>query len=131
AKIRTAAPDADVEVFLGDLSLMRDARNVAAELLDRYDRIDVLINNAGIQLQQQRATSEGLPEMIAVNYLAPWLLTSLLHDRLVASAPSRVVVTASEAHRVGWTVDPDTILTDMSPFGRAGVMTAYGKSKLL
>ena len=122
---------ATVDVFIGDLALMADVRKVAAEILDRYDRIDVLINNAGIQLQQQRATSEGFPEMIAVNYLAPWLLTALLRDRLVSSAPARVVVTASEAHRMGWTVDPDTILTDSAPFGPAGVMRAYGKSKLL
>src|SRR5207302_1352632 len=101
------------------------------EILDRCARIDVLINNAGIQLLEQRATSEGLPEMVAVNYLAPWLLTSLLRDRLVASAPARVVVTASEAHRIGWTVDPDKILTDTSPFGRGGVLGAYGKTKLL
>ena len=110
---------------------MSEVRKVAAELLDRYERIDVLVNNAGIQLRRQQATSEGLPEMVAVNYLAPWLLTSLLRERLVASAPARVVVTASEAHRVGWSVDTDRILTDISPFGRAGVMSAYGKSKLL
>ena len=130
-RIRTATPDAAVDVFIGDLALMADVRKVAAEVLDRYEKIDVLVNNAGIQLPEQRATAEGLPEMVAVNYLAPWLLTSLLRDRLVKSAPARVVVTASEAHRMGWTVDPDTILTDTSPFGRAGVMTAYGKSKLL
>ncbi|MBV8690590.1 MAG: SDR family NAD(P)-dependent oxidoreductase [Actinobacteria bacterium] len=123
--------DATVDVFIGDLALMADVRKVAAEILDRYEQIDVLLNNAGIQLNEQRATAEGLPEMVAVNYLAPWLLTSLLRDRLVKSAPSRVVVTASEAHRIGWTVDPDTILTDVSPFGRAGTMPAYGKSKLL
>jgi NAD(P)-dependent dehydrogenase (short-subunit alcohol dehydrogenase family) len=69
--------------------------------------------------------------MVAVNYLAPWLLTALLRDRLVASAPSRVVVTASEAHRIGWTIDHTIILTDSSPFPRSGVMAAYGKSKLL
>jgi NAD(P)-dependent dehydrogenase (short-subunit alcohol dehydrogenase family) len=131
ARIETAAPGAPVDVFLGDLALLKDVRTVAAEMLDRYDRIDVLVNNAGIQLPAQRSTSEGLPEMIAVNYLAPWLLTSLLRDRLVASAPARVVVTASEAHRIGWTIDPDTILTDTSSFGSAGVMAAYGKSKLL
>ena len=130
-RIRSATPDAPVDVFIGDLALMADVRKVAAEVLDRYDRIDVLVNNAGIQLPEQRATAEGLPEMVAVNYLAPWLLTSLLRERLVKSAPSRVVVTASEAHRIGWTVDPETILTDTSSFGRAGVMTAYGKSKLL
>jgi NAD(P)-dependent dehydrogenase (short-subunit alcohol dehydrogenase family) len=99
--------------------------------LDRYEHIDVLVNSAGIQLTEQQTTSEGLPEMVAVNYLAPWLLTQLLRDRLVASAPARVVVTASEAHRIGWSVDPDTILTDTSPFGRGGLMPAYGKSKLL
>src|SRR5437899_8428209 len=132
AKMRSGSgAGATVDVFIGDLALMADVRKVAAEILDRYDRIDVLINNAGIQLQQQRATSEGFPEMIAVNYLAPWLLTWLLRDRLVASAPARVVVTASEAHRIGWRVDPQTILSDTSPFGRAGVMTAFGKSKLL
>jgi retinol dehydrogenase 12 len=130
-RIEAAAPGAPVDVFIGDLALMSDVRKVAAEMLDRYEHIDVLVNNAGIQLREQRPTSEGLPEMIAVNYLAPWLLTSLLRDRLVASAPARVVVTASEAHRLGWTVDPGTILTDVSPFGRAGVLTEYGKSKLL
>jgi NAD(P)-dependent dehydrogenase (short-subunit alcohol dehydrogenase family) len=131
ARIEAAAPGAPVDVFIGDLALMDEVRKVAAEMLDRYDRIDVLVNNAGIQLPEQRTTSEGFPEMVAVNYLAPWLLTSLLRDRLVASAPARVVVTASEAHRIGWTIDPDTILTDTSSFGRAGVMPAYGKSKLL
>ena len=111
-RIEAAAPGAPVDVFIGDLAIMGDVRKVAAEMLDRYELIDVLVNNAGIQLSEQRRTSEGLPEMIAVNYLAPWLLTSLLRDRLVASAPARVVVTASEAHRLGWTIDPDTILTD-------------------
>jgi NAD(P)-dependent dehydrogenase (short-subunit alcohol dehydrogenase family) len=129
-RIRAVTPDAAVDVFIGDLALMSDVREVAAAILERYPRIDVLVNNAGVQLNEQRATSEGLPEMVAVNYLAPWLLTALLGDRLVASAPSRVVVTASEAHRIGWTVDPATILTDVSPFGR-GAMAAYGKSKLL
>ena len=131
ARIGAAKPGALVDVFIGDLALMADVRRVAAEMLDRYERIDVLVNNAGIQLREQRATSEGLPEMVAVNYLAPWLLTSLLTDRLVASAPARVVVTASEAHRLGRTINPETILTDTSGFGPAGVMTAYGKSKLL
>lgn len=131
ADITATTPGATLDVFLADLALVDDVRRVAADILDHYERIDVLVNNAGIQLRRQRETSEGLPEMIAVNYLAPWLLTALLRDRLVACAPSRVVVTASEAHRIGWTVDPDTIVIDTSPFGRAGALSAYGKSKLL
>jgi retinol dehydrogenase-12 len=130
-RIRSLTPGALVDVFIGDLARMGDVRKVATEILERYERIDVLVNNAGIQLTEQRATSEGLPEMVAVNYLAPWLLTALLRDRLVASAPARVVVTASEAHRIGWTIDPTTILNDTSPFPRNGAMAAYGKSKLL
>jgi len=131
ARVHAVAPGAPVDVFLGDLSLMADVRKVAEEVLDRFERIDVLVNNAGIQIPQQRITDEGRPEMIAVNYLAPWLLTALLRERLVASAPARVVVTASEAHRMGWTIDPETILTDVSLFTRGGALTAYGKSKLL
>ncbi len=131
ARIKESTPGAAVDVFIGDLALMADVRRVAAAVLERYEHIDVLVNNAGIQLVEQRATSEGLPEMVAVNYLAPWLLTSLLRDRLVASAPARVVVTASEAHRIGWTIDPTTIFTDTEPFGRGGVLRAYGRTKLL
>jgi short-subunit dehydrogenase len=84
ARITAATPGASVDVFIADLALMNDVRKVAAEILDRYERIAVLVNNAGIQLPEQRTTGEGLPETVAVNYLAPWLLTSLLHDRLVA-----------------------------------------------
>lgn len=130
-RIRTAAPGSSVDVFIADLALMADVRKLAGDILERCARIHVLVNNAGIQLREQRITSEGLPEMIAVNYLAPWLLTDLLRDRLVASAPARVVVTASEAHRLGWSVDPETVLTDTSPFGPGGSMRAYGRSKLL
>jgi len=130
-RIRRSTPQAQVDVFLGDLALIGDVRRLGAELSDRYERIAVLINNAGVELTAQRTTTEGLPEMVAVNYLAPWLLTSLLRDRLVASAPARVINTASEAHRFGWTIDPEVIFTDTSPFGPARGLRAYGKTKLL
>lgn len=130
-RIRAARADAVVDVFLGDLTLMADVRTVGAAILDRYEHIDVLVNNAGINAPKQRVTKEGHPEMLAVNYFAPWLLTSLLRERLCASAPARVVNTASEAHRIGWTIDPDTDLTDTAPYGGLGSQRAYGKSKLL
>ncbi len=130
ARIRSTTPGAEVEVFLADLGLMAEVRSLGAEVLERYPRIDVLVNNAGVQLPVARVTDEGLPELVAVNYLAPWLLTDLLRERLLESAPARVVVTASEAHRFGWTLDPERTLTDTSPFGRGGGLVAYGKTKL-
>ncbi|GAC1307093.1 MAG: SDR family NAD(P)-dependent oxidoreductase [Acidimicrobiales bacterium] len=133
-KIQRATPQADVDVFLGDLALMGDVRRLGGELLDRYEHIDVLINNAGVDLSVQRVTAEGLPEMVAVNYLAPWLLTSLLHDRLLASAPARVVNTPAGGPRFGWVDDPEVVLTDTSPFGGVGPfgsLHAYGQTKLL
>ena len=53
SRIRAAAPDAAVDVFLGDLALMSDVGKVATEILDRYERVDVLLNNAGVQLRRQ------------------------------------------------------------------------------
>ncbi|MGH9136709.1 MAG: SDR family NAD(P)-dependent oxidoreductase [Acidimicrobiales bacterium] len=131
AAIREAAPDANVDVFLGDLAVLADVRKLAAEIGDRYERIDVLVSNAGIHATTQRVTVDGLPEMVAVNYVAPFLLTNLLLDRLRASAPSRVVLTASEAHRLGRGLDPDRDLRDTRPFGLTGSFGAYGKSKLM
>ena len=68
--------------------------------LDQFDRLDVLVNNAGVTPWQRRAAAEdGLELTFAVNHLAPFLLTSLLLDRLRASAPARVVTVSSGAHR--------------------------------
>jgi NAD(P)-dependent dehydrogenase (short-subunit alcohol dehydrogenase family) len=91
----------------------------------------VLINNAGIHAFEQRTTCDGFPEMIAVNYFAPWLLTQALKDVLIRSAPSRVVNVASEASkRHGVLTLPDD-LTDTTPFTTLGSSPIYGKTKLL
>ena len=71
---------------------------MAAEVLTRYPRLDVLINNAGAMYTTRQATEDGLELTWAVNHLAPFLLTTLLLERLKASAPARVITTASEAH---------------------------------
>lgn len=72
------APKAEVDFFFGDLSLMAEVRRVGEEIKTAYPKIDVLVNNAGLHAFEQRITSEGFSEMIAVNYLAPWLLTNVL-----------------------------------------------------
>ena len=82
--------DGGVDVFIADLSSLVDVQRVGREISNRFERIDVLINNAGLHAFSQRVTAEGLAEMMAVNYLAPWVLTDSLRDTLVSSAPARV-----------------------------------------
>ncbi|MGI8757024.1 MAG: SDR family NAD(P)-dependent oxidoreductase [Acidimicrobiales bacterium] len=89
-------------VELGDLDLgsFASIRAFAAWLLDRHDRLDVLVNNAGLILDWRMETEQGFEMMFGVNHLGHFLLTDLVRDRLVASAPSRVVVLTSVAHRL-------------------------------
>lgn len=83
-----------------DTSKLRSVRACAAELLERYDRIDVLVNNAGAILSDRRVTEDGFEMTFAGNHLGHFLLTQLLRDRLVESAPARVITVSSVAHRL-------------------------------
>ena len=123
-----AAGGRGVEVILGDLSRQSDVRRVAAELLERCPRIDVLLNNAGAIFATRQLTEDGVEMTWAVNHLAPFLLTSLLLDRLTASAPARIVTTASDAHRGAKGIPFD----DMGSVGsyRARGFARYGETKL-
>ncbi|MCL6660887.1 SDR family NAD(P)-dependent oxidoreductase [Paenibacillus amylolyticus] len=130
-KIKEIMPSAKIEFFYGDLSLLSDVKRVGLEIAAAYPRIDVLLNNAGLHAFEQRVTSEGYAEMIAVNYLAPWLLTHTLQSSLIQSGHARVVNVASEASRNhGTLVLPDD-LTDITPFTARGSSPIYGKTKLL
>ncbi|MGZ4120176.1 MAG: SDR family oxidoreductase [Actinomycetota bacterium] len=114
-----------VEMVHGDISSFASIRAAAAEVLDRYPRIDVLINNAGVFRVRRHVTADGFEETFAVNHLAPFLLTNLLLARLKESAPSRVVIVASDAHR-GAVLD----FTDLLLEHRFGSWKAYSRSKL-
>ncbi|MDC0743321.1 SDR family NAD(P)-dependent oxidoreductase [Polyangium mundeleinium] len=131
ADIERAAPGTPVDVFLADLSAQADVRRVARELDHAYDRIDVLVNNAGLHAFEQRITADGLPEMVAVNYLAPWLLTHCLRDKLVASAPCRIVNVASDAHRNVRVLDPARHLCSTQAFTGRESSEHYARSKLM
>jgi NAD(P)-dependent dehydrogenase (short-subunit alcohol dehydrogenase family) len=89
------------QVVLGslDLSSFDSIRAFAAWFLAEFDRLDVLVANAGLILDLRRETAEGFEEMFGVNHLGHFLLTDLLRDRLIESAPARVVVVSSVAHR--------------------------------
>ncbi|WP_440111676.1 SDR family NAD(P)-dependent oxidoreductase [Paenibacillus sp. QZ-Y1] len=130
-KIKEIMPSAKIDFFFGDLSLLSNVKRVGLEIAAAYPRIDVLLNNAGLHAFEQRVTSEGFAEMIAVNYLAPWLLTHTLQPSLIQAGHARVVNVASEASRNhGTLVLPDD-LTDTSSFTARGSSPIYGKTKLL
>jgi retinol dehydrogenase-12 len=130
-EIVAEAPGASVRVFRADLAELGDVRRVAGELLDALPRIDVLIDNAGIVATSARITSGGHDEMLAANYLGPFLLTHLLTDRLVESAPARIVITGSEAHRVTGGFDPERFEDLGSYSNPVAAQQAYGRTKLL
>jgi NAD(P)-dependent dehydrogenase (short-subunit alcohol dehydrogenase family) len=88
-----------VDTFIADLSSQASVRRLAAEVLNRYPKLDVLINNAGIMHTSRQLTEDGVELTWAVNHLAPFLLTTLLLDRLKESAPARIVTTAGVGHR--------------------------------
>ncbi|MDH2426603.1 SDR family NAD(P)-dependent oxidoreductase [Sphaerisporangium sp. TRM90804] len=87
-------------VATADFTSFEEVTRLAADLLDRYERIDVLANNAGVMCTKKRMTADGHETMMQVNHLSPFLLTSLLLDRVKASE-GRVVTTASGAARSG------------------------------
>ena len=129
--IENAVPEARVDFYFGDLSLMEDVRRIGNQIKTAYPQIDILVNNAGLHGFEQRITKEGFPEMIAVNYLAPWLLTHTLLDSLAASKNARIVNVASEASRNHGELKLPEDLTDTSEFTARGSSVLYGKTKLL
>jgi NAD(P)-dependent dehydrogenase (short-subunit alcohol dehydrogenase family) len=116
-----------VKVMSLDLASFRSIRSFAADVLDRFDHLDVLVNNAGLILHRRAETEEGFEETFGVNHLGHFLLTDLVLERLRASAPSRVVVVSSHAHkgaRRGLDFD------DLQAEHKYKWMDAYNKSKL-
>jgi retinol dehydrogenase 12 len=99
AAIRQRAPRARVEVLTADLSRLGQVRTLAAQVQDRYDRLDVLVNNAGVAKFHRELTPDGLGVTFATNHLGPFLLTNLLLDQLKKSAPARVVTVSSDRHK--------------------------------
>jgi retinol dehydrogenase-12 len=122
AAARAAGTGAPVHEHVADLLLMSEVRALAEEVSARYERIDVLANNAGALFSQHLETAEGIERTFALNHLAPFLLTSLLRERL---SEGRVVTTASDAHESG-RLD----LEDLQSRNGYAAMRVYGTSKL-
>jgi len=114
-----------VDNLLADFSSLEQTRGLAAQILEKYPRIDVLMSNAGVYRMRRKVTVDGYEETFAVNHLAPYLLINLLLDRLRASAPARIVVTGSDAHQ-GAQLDFDDLMLKK----HYGHWRAYSRSKL-
>jgi NAD(P)-dependent dehydrogenase (short-subunit alcohol dehydrogenase family) len=125
ADIEAATGSKSVELMVADLSSQAQVRRLAADFKARHDRLDVLVNNAGVVVPTRRATVDGFEETFAINHLAYFLLTRELLDVLLASAPARVVNVSSAAHRAArmqW--------GDLQFASRYNQWRAYGQSKL-
>jgi retinol dehydrogenase 14 len=114
-----------VEVFVGDMSAQAEVRRLAAEVLAALPRLNVLVNNVGGDVPGVPEAADGLERTFALNHLAPFLLTHLLIDRLVESAPARIVTVSSDAQRMG-RIDFADLQCERSWSGQR----AYNQSKL-
>ena len=125
-EIKAAAGHENVDVLLADLADLEQVRRAAAEFNAAYPRLDILLNNAGLILGAQRQVSpQGYELGVATNHLGPFLLTSLLFDKLKASPAARVVNVASTAYRMA---RPD--LTDFQSTRGYGAFAVYANTKL-
>src|SRR5688500_10816252 len=125
AEIASESGNGAVDVFAADMSSQAEVRRLAEEILAAYPRLDVLVNNAGGFWSHRHVTADGLEHTFALNHLAPFLLTSLLLDRLIASAPARVVTVSSGAQSMG-EIDFDDLMGEREYSGQQ----AYNQSKL-
>jgi retinol dehydrogenase-12 len=124
--IRRYARRDDATVLPLDLASFASIRTFAARLLDEHPHLDVLVNNAGGLLSQRQLTQDGLEMTFGVNHVGHFLLTELLMDRLVSSAPSRIVNVSSIGHRFGAISFADPMY-EQRPYNPT---EAYNQSKL-
>ena len=123
---QTSAPGSPVvNAFAADMSVQAGVRRLAAQVLDTYPRLDVLVNNAGGFWAHRHVTADGLEHTFALNHLAPFLLTGLLLDRLTTSAPARILTVSSAAHGRG-RID----FGDLQGERNYSAQRAYSQSKL-
>ena len=110
-EIKSKTGNPNVDLLLDDLSSQAEIRKLVEDIQARYTTVHVLINNAGIAPIKRSVTVDGIERVFAVNYLAPFLLTNLLLERLKASAPARVVNVAGDFHRKA-TIQFDDLMSE-------------------
>ena len=125
ASIREVGGNPSVDFLLADLTVQDQVRRAAGEFRERHARLDILINNAGGFFWRRQESVDGIEMTLALNHLAPFLLTNLLLDMLKASAPARVINVSSDMHR-----SAQIDFSDLQMERGYRAMRAYGRSKL-
>ena len=123
--IRAASGNLAVDAFAADMTSQAEVRRLAIVVLNAYPQLKVLVNNVGGFWAHRHPTADGLERTFALNYLAPFLLTNLLLDRLTASAPARVVTVSSSVQAAG-RID----FNDLQGTRNYSGQRAYSQSKL-
>lgn len=124
-ELRAQSGSDRVDKALADLSSLAEVRALAENFKRKYSRLDVLVNNAGAYFGKRQVSADGYEMTFALNHLSYFLLTALLLDVLKASAPSRIVNVASDAHRTA-PLDFDDLQAEKKFNG----LVVYGRSKL-
>jgi NAD(P)-dependent dehydrogenase (short-subunit alcohol dehydrogenase family) len=124
--IQTEHPAASTEIVQLDLASLESVRDASTQILTQHERIDLLINNAGLMAMPERATVDGFEMQLGVNHLGHWALTAHLMPALLRASAARIVSVTSTAHHFGRRLDPD----NPNLQGSYGPWRAYGQSKL-
>lgn len=125
--IKSETPDSVVHTLLADLSSQAQVRQLAGEFQQRFPRLDALINNAGAVFARRRLSVDGIEMTLALNHLAPFLLTNLLLNSLRTSHQARIITVASVAH-MGMRIPFDDLNHERGRYQSFGV---YGQTKLM
>ena len=125
SEIAAQTGNQQIDSLVCDLTSMESVRKLAGDFKAKYQRLDVLINNAGETVNERRVTVDGYEYTLALDHLSHFLLTSLLMDIIKKSAPSRIINVSSSAHMFGH-LDFDDLMGEK----KYGAMRAYGQAKL-
>jgi NAD(P)-dependent dehydrogenase (short-subunit alcohol dehydrogenase family) len=129
--IQRESGNENLHLLLADLSSQAQIRQLAADFKAQFDKLHILINNVGVILRQRTLTVDGIEAQFAINHLASFLLTNLLLDTIVASAPARIVNVAAELHKFV-SLDFDEMLSTDSTQSESSYVPnrVYSKTKL-
>jgi NAD(P)-dependent dehydrogenase (short-subunit alcohol dehydrogenase family) len=125
-KIKNEQPEAKAELMLLDLADLASVRNFADEFTSKYDKLDILINNAGLMFPPYMKTVDGFEIQFGTNHLGHFALTGLLMEHIIKTPEARVVTVSSGAHKLGGRIHFD----DLNWQKKYSKIAAYSQSKL-